>query len=271
MLIEIKTLEEPRKRGVYLITNLENNKIYVGSTLNSFKERWSTHIQKLRRGQHSNLHLQNAYNKYGENKFKFSILEVLTVEKDILNREQYYINLFKSYDREIGYNIEVDVYKREVSEETKQKISDTLKSKYKAGVIEKKQGCEIAGWNKGQKCPQIGKTRREMFDSIEVYDRNMTLMATFRSVTDLCEWSESNMMPRLKMDGRNKKGGLLRKDKVYLSIRKDTPYKGLYFKKVRPLSPEMGIAKWENCVEGEIPNTQPSQPLTKLEGSETNS
>lgn len=187
MLIEIKTLEEPRKRGVYLITNLENNKIYVGSTLNSFKERWSTHIQKLRRGQHSNLHLQNAYNKYGENKFKFSILEVLTVEKDILNREQYYINLFKSYDREIGYNIEVDVYKREVSEETKQKISDTLKSKYKAGVIEKKQGCEIAGWNKGQKCPQIGKTRREMFDSIEVYDRNMTLMATFRSVTDLCE------------------------------------------------------------------------------------
>ena len=34
----------------------------------------------------------------------------------------------------------------------------------------------------------------------------MTLMCTFRSVTDLCEWSETNMMPRLKMDGRNKKG-----------------------------------------------------------------
>lgn len=41
--------------------------------------------------------------------------------------------------------------------------------------------------------------------------------------------------------------------------------------KVWPLSPEMGIAKWENCVEGEIPNTQPSLELTIKEGSETNS
>ena len=41
--------------------------------------------------------------------------------------------------------------------------------------------------------------------------------------------------------------------------------------KVRPLSPEMRIVKWENCVEGEIPNTQPSLELTIKEGSETNS
>ena len=41
--------------------------------------------------------------------------------------------------------------------------------------------------------------------------------------------------------------------------------------KVWPLSPEMGIAKWENCWEGEIPNQQPSISLTTNEGSETNS
>lgn len=271
MLIEVTTLDESRKRGVYLITNLENNKIYVGSTTNSFKERWMTHIQKLRSNKHPNQHLQSSFNKYGENKFKFSILEVQTNIQTILEREQYYLDFYKSYDRNIGYNIEKDVYKREVSEETKAKISETLKSKYKSGEIQKKFGCEIAGWNKGIKCPQISKTRREMFDSIEVYDKNMTLMCTFRSVTDLCEWSETNTMPRLKMDGRNKKGGLLRKDKIYLSIRQDSPYKGLYFKKVRPLSPEMGIVKWENCVEGEIPDTQPSLSSTPKEGSETNS
>jgi len=50
-----------------------------------------------------------------------------------------------------------------------------------------------------------------------------------------------------------------------------TPYKGLLFTKVEPLPPEMGVVKWENCWNGEIPNQQPSQPLTKLEGSETNS
>ena len=46
----------------------------------------------------------------------------------------------------------------------------------------------------------------------------------------------------------------------------------IYFKKKEEsLSPEMGIAKWVNCENGEIPNSQPSQPLTKLEGSTTNS
>jgi hypothetical protein len=48
-------------------------------------------------------------------------------------------------------------------------------------------------------------------------------------------------------------------------------YKGLLFKKVKPLSSEMGIAKWENCWNGEIPNQQPSISLTTNEGSETNS
>ena len=42
------------------------------------------------------------------------------------------------------------------------------------------------------------------------------------------------------------------------------------FKKGLPLPPEMGVVKWENCWNGENPNQQPSQPLTKLEGSETN-
>lgn len=44
MLIEVKTLDDPRKRGVYCITNLENNKIYIGSTTTSFRKRWYTHI-----------------------------------------------------------------------------------------------------------------------------------------------------------------------------------------------------------------------------------
>ena len=77
-----------------------------------------------------------------------------------------------------------------MSEETRHKISNTLKSKYASGEIQKKKGCEIAGWNKGLKCPKIGETRRNMFGSVEVYDKNMNLIVTFRSVTDLCEWSK---------------------------------------------------------------------------------
>lgn len=93
-----------------------------------------------------------------------------------------------------------------------------------------------------------------MFDSIEVYNSNMELIVTFRSCSDLCEWSEdpNNIMPFLKISSNNLKGGILRRDKIYLSIRTNKSYKGLYFKRCLPLSPEMGIAKWVNSGNAEM-------------------
>lgn len=52
-------------------------------------------------------------------------------------------------------------------------------------------------------------------------------------------------------------------------MRQNKLFRGLKFKRVQPLSPEMGIAKWENCGKGEIPNPQPSLELTIKKGSET--
>lgn len=272
MQIKIKTFNDLCKKGIYIIKNITNGKVYIGSTFDTFQKRWGNHIRKLRNNTHPNEHLQNAFNLYLEESFIFSIIEEIKDDSIILDREKHYIEEYKSSNREFGYNIEADPHKHIVTEETKQKISNTLKEGYKTGKIIPHSGCLTAGWNKGLKCPQIGETRREMFSSVEVYDKNMELIATFRSVIDLAEWSETNMMPRLVITGCNKKGGLLRSDKIHLACRKESKYKGLYFKKIdRPLSPEMGIVKWENCVKGEIPNTQPSLELTIKEGSETNS
>lgn len=58
----------------------------------------------------------------------------------------------------------------------------------------------------------------------------MELIVTFRSCQDLCEWSELYKMPYLQIGNYNKKGYILRKDKIYLSIRTNCKYKGLYFK-----------------------------------------
>ena len=100
----------------------------------------------------------------------------------------------------------------------------------------------------------------------------LKLIATFRSIADLVEWSEYNTMPRLVITNCNKLGAVLRSDKIHLACRKESKYKGLYFKKTeRPLPPEMGIVKWENCVESEILNSQPPLGLTTEKGSETNS
>lgn len=39
MKVTLKNMEEYTKKGVYLLTNLVNNKIYIGSTGDSFKTR----------------------------------------------------------------------------------------------------------------------------------------------------------------------------------------------------------------------------------------
>ena len=86
---------------IYEIRNKINNKIYIGSTVD-FKKRKATHLKELRQGKHANSHLQNAWNKYGEDNFSFKIIERCSIE-NLLIREQYYINLFYG---ENCYNIQ---------------------------------------------------------------------------------------------------------------------------------------------------------------------
>lgn len=50
--------------GVYLISNNVNGKCYVGSTIH-LDQRRREHFSKLANNKHINVHLQNAYNKYG--------------------------------------------------------------------------------------------------------------------------------------------------------------------------------------------------------------
>lgn len=80
--------------GIYQIKNTQNNKLYIGST-NNFKNRFSSHIRNLRKNQHSNQHLQNSWNEYGEDVFHFEIIELCEV-KVLLEREQAHINSFWS-------------------------------------------------------------------------------------------------------------------------------------------------------------------------------
>lgn len=113
--------------GVYTITNTVNKKIYVGSTANKmgFRERWRSHLNALKRGKHCNIHLQNAFNKYGENTFVFDIVLICSKEECKV-QEQIMLDKIKSYNSEIGYNIckkAGNSLGRKHSEETKKKIA----------------------------------------------------------------------------------------------------------------------------------------------------
>ncbi len=92
--------------GVYSIININNNKRYIGSTKN-FSNRLYHHENMLKNKNHHSLHLQKSWNKYGESSFVFDILEICNnIDSDYLKqREQVYLNQYKSYERNNGYNI----------------------------------------------------------------------------------------------------------------------------------------------------------------------
>jgi group I intron endonuclease len=88
--------------GIYKITNIWTNDIYVGSAVN-FKKRWSWHLKDLRGDRHRNSYLQNSWNKYGNDYFKFEIIECCEKEK-LIEREQFWIDTLKCV-RPNGYNL----------------------------------------------------------------------------------------------------------------------------------------------------------------------
>lgn len=79
--------------GIYKITNTISNKFYIGSSIN-ISNRFSSHRTSLRKNSHCNHYLQNAWNKNGEEAFKFEILIKCDAENCILY-EQIALDYFK--------------------------------------------------------------------------------------------------------------------------------------------------------------------------------
>ena len=86
-----------------MILCLANNKVYVGSAVN-VQSRLRTHKSNLNLNKHSNKHLQAAYNLYGSDQFEFRILEYVSNKKDLLTKEDIWIDWLKASDRELGFN-----------------------------------------------------------------------------------------------------------------------------------------------------------------------
>lgn len=91
------------KSGIYAILNFVSNKIYVGQAFN-IQKRWKNHRIGLRLDQHANRYLQAAHNKDGQFSFIYYVLEECLIE-DLDKREQLWMDFYKSYNREFGYNL----------------------------------------------------------------------------------------------------------------------------------------------------------------------
>lgn len=86
---------------IYIITNLINNKVYIGQTIQPLKLRWQEHCRKGSSINERNMAIKKAIFKYGKENFVIRGLEQCNT-KQLDEREIYYINLYNSY--KTGYN-----------------------------------------------------------------------------------------------------------------------------------------------------------------------
>lgn len=132
---------------IYLVTNLINNKLYIGQTVRALKKRWLCHQLKGDA-------LFNAIQKYGAE--NFSIIELdnaLTIEE--LNEKEIYWIKFLNTVAPYGYNIRLGGNGGgHLSEETRRKIG--LVGKGRKHSEEWKT--EMSKRNSGENNPMFGKS-----------------------------------------------------------------------------------------------------------------
>ena len=126
---------------IYKIRNVVNGKFYVGSTTNT-RERFRNHRKTLRGRRHHCLHLQASWNKYGEDCFKFEIVEVVDAEERLWEVENQWLaaHFGKPHCYNAGRSAEAPMrgrtgekspnFGKSVSEEQRQQISASLKAFY---------------------------------------------------------------------------------------------------------------------------------------------
>lgn len=153
--------------AIYKIENIVNKKIYIGSAV-SVKRRFNDHKNHLNENRHHNSYLQRSWNKYGEENFKFEIIEKIENKNLLIGREQYWMNVLEpEYNicKFAGSSLGI---KR--TDEEKERISKTLKGRKIPQEVREKISKTLKGMMVGEKNPMFGRkvsleTRRKQSES----------------------------------------------------------------------------------------------------------
>lgn len=103
--------------SIYKITNIINNKIYIGQTWSKLSQRFSQHNCKSNKC----VKLKRAFQKYGRDKFKIELIVSCQDQETANIAEKFWISYHNSIDS--GYNIKEGGSCGKHSKETKIKMS----------------------------------------------------------------------------------------------------------------------------------------------------
>ena len=197
VLVFLKMEKNNMKQGIYKITNLINDKFYIGSAIN-FTNRWNAHVWHLRNNKHINKHLQSSWNKYGENNFKFEVIDIIENSNLLIRKEQAYMNILKpNYNickiagsilgikrsEETKKKMSESLKGRIISKETRDKISKTLKGR-KGFLHSKETKLKLSNLKKGKLTPNLLKLIESKRKSIQLIDDSENIIKVFKSLRE---------------------------------------------------------------------------------------
>ena len=146
---------------IYRIINKVTQQSYIGQTTQDLHERWRQH----KKSQSNCRYLKSAFNKYGIDNFEFKLV-CISFDDNLNDLEFYYINKYNSVVPN-GYNLKLGGNNGgKHNEETKKKISETLKKTLSITKRESKIGRPHTEETK-TKLKNINKGKKHKIETIE--------------------------------------------------------------------------------------------------------
>ena len=127
--------------SVYLITDLTNDKVYVGQTWYAVRFRWNRHLEVSRAG--SKIHFHNAIRLRGKESFSVGLLGVGSTQEELDSLESLWILLLNSTNPKFGYNGKFGGSRGRHTEEGRKQISERLQLEWKDPIVRDRRASAI--------------------------------------------------------------------------------------------------------------------------------
>lgn len=180
------------KCGIYCIKNTVNDKVYIGKAKNIYNRIRSHKYNLRKKSKDENRHLINAWYKYGEDVFIYTILEEFDFdEQKLREREDYWIVEYDATNQDKGYNMRRDSstgcfvseetrqllseinsgennpnYGNKWSDEQRQQMSKTLKEQYANGRTNSEKAWQNGITERNKRWEENPELKEEMKDKV---------------------------------------------------------------------------------------------------------
>lgn len=145
---------------IYKITNIQNNKVYIGQSIRPIEQRFKRHINDAINNK-LDTHFARAIRKYGKDSFRIETIDTAQTQEELNQKEQYWIQQYDSVNN--GYN-ETDAISKCGGNTYKSKTNEEM-SKIKEKIRQTKLGAKNPMARKVKRI-NIITNEEEIFDTV---------------------------------------------------------------------------------------------------------